>query len=74
MLELVSYGLTGLAAMLVMASCSAFGGEFYLRGKRSINLMDKALGRFFPRSGERSTGTRHRDVRSRSVQGGTLHG
>lgn len=74
MLELVSYGLTGLTAMLVVASCCAFSSEFYLPKKRAINLTNKALELFYRRSGERSTGTIYRDVLSRSVPGVTLHG
>jgi hypothetical protein len=65
MLELVSYGLTGLAAMVVMASCCAYGDELYLRGKRLIILTDKALGL--------RTGTIYRWVPSKSVPGVTLH-
>jgi hypothetical protein len=41
MLELVSYGLTGLAALVIVASCLAYSGEFSLWGKRSIDLMDR---------------------------------
>jgi hypothetical protein len=73
MLELVSYGLTGLAAMVVMASCCAYGDELYLRGKRLIILTDKALGLIARRSGERRTGTIYRWVPSKSVPGVTLH-
>ena len=54
MLELVSYGLTGLAATVVMAFCSAYSGEFYLPGKPLIDQTDKALGVFSRQSGEGS--------------------
>jgi hypothetical protein len=71
MLELVSYGLTGLAAMVIMVSCLAYSDEFSLRGERSINLTDRALSQ---RSRERSTGAIYRGVPSRTVLGVTLHG
>lgn len=74
MRELVTYGLTGLAAMVVMVSRRAYGSQFYLQGKRSINLTDKALGLFTRRSGERSTCTIYRFVPSKSVPGGAPHG
>lgn len=74
MLELVSYGLTGLAAMVVMASCCAYSDEFPLRGKRSINLTDIAFGLLSRRSGERRTGTVCSVVPSKPVPGEAFHG
>lgn len=74
MLELVSYGLTGLAAMVIMVSCLAYSDEFSLRGERSINLTDRALWPLSQRSSERSTGAIYRGVPSRTVMGVTLHG
>jgi hypothetical protein len=74
MLELVSYGLTGLAALVIVASFCASSGAFYFRGKRLINLTDRELGLLSQRSGERSTGIIDRSVLRRSVQGVTLHG
>ena len=37
MLELTSYGLTGLAAMLVVAFCFAYGNEFPMTPEKSLN-------------------------------------
>jgi hypothetical protein len=72
MLELVSYGLTGLAAMLVMASCCAYSDDLHLRRKRSINLTDKAFGLLTRRASERYHA--HSGVRSKSVAGEVFHG
>jgi hypothetical protein len=74
MLELVSYGLTGIAAMLIMASCAAYGCEFSLRGKRLINLADRALGLLSQRSCKRICGTRYSGVPSKSVPREVFHG
>ena len=71
MLELVSYGLTGLAATVVMAFCFAYSGEFHLPGKPLIDQTDQALGVFSRRSGEGSADCIR--VSSKSVPGETLH-
>jgi hypothetical protein len=43
MLELTSYGLTGLAAMVDLAFCSAYGDEFRPTSlKSSFDLIDNA--------------------------------
>jgi hypothetical protein len=68
MLELMSYGLTGMAAMVVLASGFAYRDEFSLRGNPSINLTNKALGLLSQRSGERHRPwRRHKQIRG---QGG----
>jgi hypothetical protein len=72
MLEFVSYGLTGMAAMLVLASGFAYKNEFSLRGKRSINRADKALDLVSRRSGEKHRA--HGGVTSKSVPGEVSHG
>jgi hypothetical protein len=41
MLELVSHGLTGLAAVVVIAFCFEYCDEFSLLEQRPIELMDK---------------------------------
>jgi hypothetical protein len=74
MLELVSYALTGRAARVVMAPCFAYSDEFPLRGKRSINLTDKAQRLLSRRSGEKSTGSIFSGVSSKSVPGEAFHG
>jgi hypothetical protein len=74
MLELVSYGLTGLAAMVVMASCFAYSDDFSLRGRRSINLTDKAHWLLSRRSREKSAGSIFSGVPSKSVPGEAFHG
>jgi hypothetical protein len=74
MLELVSYGLTGLATMVVMASCCAYSDELYLQRKRSISLTDKALGLLTRRASERSTGTLYSSAPSKCMPGEALHG
>ena len=57
MLELVSYGLTGLAALVVIAFCFAYS-ETSSPGqeKRSIDRMNEAYWPLSGRSCERSTG------------------
>jgi hypothetical protein len=69
MLELMSYGLTGLAAAVVVAFCFAYGDEFPLLEQHSIDLMDKAHS--FPswQSGERNAGAIYSGVRNESVRG-----
>jgi hypothetical protein len=73
MLELVSYGLTGLAATVLMAFCFAYSGEFYLPGKPLIDQTDKALWPLSRRAGDRSTGAICSGVSSKSVPGETFH-
>jgi hypothetical protein len=72
MLELMSYGLTGMAAMVVLASGFAYGDEFLIRGKRSINLADEALGLVSRRSCERHSA--HSGVTSKSAAREVFHG
>jgi hypothetical protein len=74
MLELVSYGLTGLAAIVVMASCFAYSDDFSLRGKCSINLTDLAHWLLSRRAGEKSTGSVFSGVPSKSEPGKASHG
>jgi hypothetical protein len=74
MLELICYGLTGIAAMAALASGFAYRDEFSLRGKRSINLAGKALGLPSRRSGERSTGAIYSGVPHKSLPGEAFHG
>jgi hypothetical protein len=71
-LKPVSYGPTGLAAMVVMASCCAYSDEFSLRGKCSIN--HNALRLRSRQSGERSTGTIYSGVASKPVPGEAFRG
>ena len=57
MLELMSYGLTGLAAVVVIAFCFAHGDEFSPGlEKGSIDQMDEALWPLSRQSGERRAG------------------
>jgi hypothetical protein len=72
MLELMSYGLTGMAAMVVLASGFAYRDEFSVRGKRSINLADKALELLSWRSGKKHRA--HSRVTSKSVPREIFHG
>ena len=73
MLELVSYGLTGLAATVVTAFCCAYSDAISLRGKRSINLTNKRHWSLLLRAGGRSTGAICGDVSSKLVPGETFH-
>jgi hypothetical protein len=68
MLELVSYGLTGLAAVVVIALCFAYGDEFPFLEQRSIDLMDKAHSLPSRQSGERNAGAIDSDVPNESVR------
>jgi hypothetical protein len=74
MLELVSYGLTGLAALVIVASCLAYSGEFSLWGKRSIDPTDKPLGLCSRRFGERGTVSPSVGVPGESAQREALYG
>jgi hypothetical protein len=74
MLEVASYGLTGLAAVLVMASCLAYRDEFSLRRKRPVNLVN---GKDWPpslRSRQRSAEAFCSCVSNRSVPKEAFHG
>ncbi len=74
MLELMSYGLTGMAAMVVTASCFAFSEEFSLvLEKRPIHLMDRPRWPLSRRSVERSSGTAYSGVPGKSVPGEAFH-
>jgi hypothetical protein len=72
MLELMSYGLTGMAAMMILASGFVYRDEFSLRGKRSINLTGKALGLRSRRPGEEHRA--HSGDTSKSVSREVFHG
>jgi hypothetical protein len=79
MLELVSYGLTGLAAIVVIAFCFAYGETFSPgQEERSIDRMNEAHWPLSRRSCERSTGTGAGTIYSgnpnESVHGEALHG
>jgi hypothetical protein len=74
MLEVVSYGLTGLAAVVVMASCLAYRDEFSLWRKPPVNLMN---GRDWPlplRTGQKSIDAFCSGVSSKSVPKEAFHG
>jgi len=74
MLEVVSYGLTGLAAVLVVASCLAYRDAYPLRRKRPIKLV---IGKDWPpslRSGQRSAEAFSRCVSNGSVPKEAFHG
>ncbi len=74
MLELMSYGLTGMAAMVVTASCFAFSEEFSLAlEKRPIHLMDRPRWPLSRRSCERSSGTVYSGVPGESAPGEAFH-
>jgi hypothetical protein len=73
-LELVSYGLTGLAATVVMAFCCAYSDAISLREKRSIDLMNRRHSPLSLRAGERSAGSISIGVSSKSAPGETFHG
>ncbi len=68
MLELVSYGLTGLAAVVVIAFCFEYCGEFSLQEQRSIELMDKTQRLRSRRSGEQSVSNIYSGVPNESVR------
>jgi hypothetical protein len=75
MLELMSYGLTGLAAIVVIASCFVYREEFSAGPeKRSIDLINKAHWPLSRRSGEKSAGATYSGVPTESVRGEALHG
>jgi hypothetical protein len=68
MLELMSYGLTGLVAVVVIAFCFAYGDEFILLELRSIDLL-KAHSLPSWQSGERNAGAIYSGVPNESVWG-----
>jgi hypothetical protein len=74
MLVLVSYGLTGLAAVVVVAFCFAYSNEFSLLEQRSIDLMDKAHSLLSRQSGERSFRAACGGTLRESVRGEASHG
>jgi hypothetical protein len=74
MLEVVSYGLTGLAAVVVMASCLAYRDEFSLRRKRPVNPVNRRDWPLSLRAGQRSADALCRAVSSKSVPGEAFHG
>ena len=74
MLEVVSYGLTGLAAVVVMASCLAYRNEFSLRRKRPVNTVNRRDWPLSLRSGQRSAEAFSRCVSNGSVPKEAFHG
>ena len=69
MLELMSYGLTGLAAVVVIAFCFAYGDEFLFLEQRSIDLMDKAHAPPSWQSGERNSNAIYSGVPNEPARG-----
>jgi hypothetical protein len=75
MLELMSYGLTGLATVVVIAFCFAFSEEFSLVSeKHLIETKDKAHQPLSRRSGEKRIGTLYGGVTDQCVWGEAFHG
>jgi hypothetical protein len=74
MLEVVSYGLTGLAAVVVMASCLAYRDEFSLWRKHKVNLMNRRVWPLSLRAGQRSAAAFCSGVSSKPVPGEAFHG
>ena len=73
MLDLMSYGLTGLTAVVVLAFCFAYGDESPLL-ERSIDLINKAHPLPFWRSGERNVSAIDSGTPNESVRGEVFHG
>jgi hypothetical protein len=72
MLELMSYGLTGLAAVVVMASCFAYSDKSSTAGeKRSTVYDDKACWPTSRRIGERGPGAIDKSAIDNGVPGGS---
>jgi hypothetical protein len=75
MLELMSYGLSGLAAMVVIAYCFADGEEFSLvLDERSLDLMDEARWLLSRQSEERTASAVYSGTPSKSLRGEAFHG
>ena len=75
MLELMSYGLTGLAAVVVIAFCFAYSADFSLvLGKHSIDTKDRTRRPLYRCSGERGFGAMYSGVTGESLRGGAFHG
>jgi hypothetical protein len=75
MLELMSYGLTGQAAIVVIAFCFAYSETFSPgQEKHSVDRMNEAHWPLSRRSGERSTGPLYNGNPNESVRGEALHG
>jgi len=74
MLEVVSYGLTGLAAVLVVASCLAYRDESSLRRKRPVNLVNGKDWPLSMRIGQRSAEAFCSGVSNKSVPKEAFHG
>ncbi len=68
MLELMSYGLTGLAVAVVVAFCFAYGDEFPLLEQHSIDLTDKPHSLPSWQSGERNAGAIYSGVPNESAR------
>jgi hypothetical protein len=75
MLELMSYGLIGLAAVVVIAFCFAYGEEFPPPlEKHLIGTKDNAHQPLSRRSGDRRFGALYRGVTGESMRGKAFHG
>jgi hypothetical protein len=75
MLGLISYGLTGLAAIVVIAFCFAYSEAFSPgQEKRSFDRMNEAHWPLSRRSGESSTGATYSGSPNESVRGEALRG
>jgi hypothetical protein len=74
MLEVASYGLTGLAAVVVMASCLAYRDEFSLWRKRPVNGMNRRNSPVSLRAGQRNADAFYGGVSSKSVPREAFHG
>lgn len=71
----MSYALTGLAAMVVLACWFSYSAGFSLiLEKRSIDPMNKAAGLLSRQSGEKSTGVIYSGVSNEAVRGEVFHG
>jgi hypothetical protein len=71
----MSYGLTGLAAVVVIAFCFAYSDEFSpVPGKHSVHAKDKSHGPLSRRSGEKRLGVMYSGVTRESMRGEAIHG
>jgi hypothetical protein len=74
MLEAASYGLTGLAAVVVMASCLAYRDEFSIRRKRPVNVMNRRDSPVSLGAGQRNANAFCSGVSNKSVPKEAFHG
>jgi hypothetical protein len=74
MLELMSYGLTGLGAVVVLAFCFAYSEEFSpIPGKHSVHAKDKSHRPLSRCSGEKRFGSMNGGVRGESLREEAFH-